>query len=101
MVTTVPKVPQAGTRTLPPNLQTGIEALSGMSLNDVRVHYNSGVPFQQQAQAYTQGNDIHLSPGQERHLPHEAWHVVQQRPGPAHLQVPAQQGLVMADIAAE
>ncbi|WP_204278956.1 hypothetical protein, partial [Klebsiella aerogenes] len=28
-----------------------------------------------------QGTDIHLAPGQERHLPHEAWHVVQQRSG--------------------
>jgi hypothetical protein len=33
------------------------------------------------ALAYAQGNDIHLGPGQERHLPHEAWHVVQQRQG--------------------
>src|SRR6185503_18138058 len=31
--------------------------------------------------AYTQGSDIHLGPGQERHLPHEAWHVVQQKQG--------------------
>ena len=31
------------------------------------------------ALAYAQGSDIHLAPGQERHLPHEAWHVVQQR----------------------
>ena len=26
-------------------------------------------------------SDIHLGPGQERHLPHEAWHVVQQKQG--------------------
>ena len=25
--------------------------------------------------------DIHLGPGQEKHLPHEAWHVVQQKQG--------------------
>ena len=31
--------------------------------------------------AYTQGSDIHLGPGQEQHLPHEAWHVVQQKQG--------------------
>ena len=31
--------------------------------------------------AYTQGNDIHVAPGQEKHLAHEAWHVVQQREG--------------------
>ena len=29
------------------------------------------------ALAYAQGSDIHLAPGQEQHLPHEAWHVVQ------------------------
>jgi hypothetical protein len=40
-----------------------MENLSGMSL------------------AYAQGTDIHLGPGQEKHLPHEAWHVVQQKQG--------------------
>lgn len=33
------------------------------------------------AHAYAQGNDIHLAPGQEKHLPHEAWHTVQQKQG--------------------
>ncbi|MCZ6678435.1 MAG: DUF4157 domain-containing protein, partial [Candidatus Poribacteria bacterium] len=33
------------------------------------------------ALAYTQGTDIHVGSGQERHLPHEAWHVVQQSQG--------------------
>ncbi|HAP61901.1 MAG TPA: hypothetical protein DCR93_21180, partial [Cytophagales bacterium] len=27
------------------------------------------------------GTDIHLAPGQQKHLPHEAWHVVQQKQG--------------------
>ncbi|CAK0759689.1 hypothetical protein CCP3SC15_240032 [Gammaproteobacteria bacterium] len=31
--------------------------------------------------AYAQGTDIHIAPGQERHLAHEAWHVVQQAQG--------------------
>ncbi len=31
-----------------------------------------------QAEAYAQGSDIHVGSGQEKHLPHEAWHVVQQ-----------------------
>lgn len=31
-----------------------------------------------QAHAYAQGAGIHLAPGQEQHVPHEAWHVVQQ-----------------------
>jgi hypothetical protein len=34
-----------------------------------------------QALAYAQGSEIHLGPGQERYLPHEAWHVVQQKQG--------------------
>jgi hypothetical protein len=33
------------------------------------------------AHAYAQGSEIHVAPGQERHLPHEAWHVVQQAQG--------------------
>ncbi|MET3877939.1 DUF4157 domain-containing protein [Chitinophaga sp. OAE865] len=66
---------------LPDNLKTGVESLSGFSLDDVKVHYNSDKPFQMQAHAYAQGSDIHIAPGQERHLPHEAWHVVQQKQG--------------------
>jgi hypothetical protein len=66
---------------LPGNLKSGIEALSGLSMDNVKVHYNSSQPAQLNALAYVQGTDIHLAPGQERHLPHEAWHVVQQARG--------------------
>ncbi len=66
---------------LPDNLKAGMENLSGMSLDDVKVHYNSAKPVQLQAHAYAQGMDIHLGPGQEQHLPHEAWHVAQQKQG--------------------
>jgi hypothetical protein len=66
---------------LPPQLRAGVEALSGMDMSDVVVHSNSAKPAQLSALAYAQGNEIHLGPGQERHLPHEAWHVVQQRQG--------------------
>jgi hypothetical protein len=66
---------------LPDNLKTGMENLSGMSLDDVKVHRNSDKPEQLQAHAYAQGTDIHLASGQEKHLPHEAWHVVQQKQG--------------------
>jgi Poly(ADP-ribose) polymerase catalytic domain/Domain of unknown function (DUF4157) len=66
---------------LPDNLKTGIENLSGMAMDDVSVHYNSSKPAQIQALAYTQGTEIHVAPGQEKHLPHEAWHVVQQKQG--------------------
>ena len=43
---------------MPDNLKAGIEDLSGFSMDDVRV-----------------------APGQEQHLPHEAWHVAQQMAG--------------------
>lgn len=66
---------------LPAGLQHGLEALSGQTLDDVRVHRNSAGPAQLEAAAYAQGRDIHLAPGQDHHLPHEAWHVVQQRQG--------------------
>ena len=66
---------------LPDALKSGAEQLSGYSLDDVRVHYNSDKPAQLQAHAYAQGTDIHLASGQERHLAHEAWHVVQQMQG--------------------
>lgn len=66
---------------LPNNLKSGIENLSGYSMDDVKVHYNSSKPAQLQAHAYAQGTDIHLASGQEKHLPHETWHVVQQKQG--------------------
>jgi hypothetical protein len=66
---------------LPDRLKTGIESLSGISMDHVKVHYNSARPAQLQAHAYTQGSQIHVAPGQERHIPHEAWHVVQQAQG--------------------
>lgn len=63
---------------MPDNLKAGIEELSGFAMDDVRVHYNSDKPAAVQALAYTPGTDIHVAPGQEQHLPHEAWHVAQQ-----------------------
>jgi hypothetical protein len=66
---------------LPDNLKTGVENLSGYAMDDVKVHYNSAKPAGLNALAYAQGTEIHLGPGQEKHLPHEAWHVVQQKQG--------------------
>lgn len=66
---------------MPNQLKSGIESLSGMSMDHVKVHYNSDKPAQLNAHAYAQGSDIHMAPGQEQHLPHEAWHVVQQMQG--------------------
>ncbi|HBV95655.1 MAG TPA: hypothetical protein DEF36_01195 [Desulfotomaculum sp.] len=66
---------------IPEGLKTGVESLSGMDLSDVKIHYNSNKPAALNALAYAQGTDIHIGPGQEEYLPHEAWHVVQQRQG--------------------
>ncbi|NEO85278.1 MAG: DUF4157 domain-containing protein [Spirulina sp. SIO3F2] len=66
---------------MPLQLKAGVESLSGMSMSDVKVHYNSPEPTKIGALAYTQGTDIHLAPKQEQHLAHEAWHVVQQKQG--------------------
>jgi hypothetical protein len=66
---------------LPDRLKAGIEHLSGESMSDVQVHYNSQKPAQIKALAYTEGSEIHVGPGLEQNLPHEAWHVVQQKQG--------------------
>ncbi len=66
---------------LPDNLKSGMENISGMSLDHVKVHYNSSKPAAVQAHGYAQGSDIHLASGQERHLSHELGHVVQQAEG--------------------
>ena len=66
---------------LPDKLKSGMESVSGLSMSDVKVHRNSDKPAQLQAHAYAQGTDIHLGPGQEKHLPHELGHVVQQKQG--------------------
>lgn len=66
---------------LPVALMRGVEALSNRRLDDVRLHMNSGEPAKVGAHAYAQGKDIHVAPGQEKHIPHEAWHVVQQAQG--------------------
>jgi hypothetical protein len=48
-------------------LKDGVEALSGLSMDDVRVQRNMAAPAKLGARADPQ----------EQHLPHEAWHVVQ------------------------
>ncbi len=72
---------QANNTGLPDRLKSGVEALSGYHLDDVQVHYHSAKPAQLNAYAFAQGTDIHVAPGQEKYLPHEAWHVVQQKQG--------------------
>lgn len=72
---------EENTTGLPDTLKTGIEILSGISLDNVNVYYHSPQPPRVQALAYTQGTNIHVGPGQEKHLAHEAWHIVQQKQG--------------------
>ncbi|HJT58048.1 MAG TPA: DUF4157 domain-containing protein [Ktedonobacteraceae bacterium] len=66
---------------LPDSLKRSVETLSGFSMDDVKVHYNSSQPIKVHALAYAQGSDIHVGPHQEKQLAHEAWHVVQQKQG--------------------
>ena len=90
--------PSATSRsTLPSALKTGVERLSGLAMDDVRVHRNSPAPARLGALAFAQGSDIHLGPGQERHLPHEAWHVVQQKQGRVLPNVQMKSGVALND----
>lgn len=66
---------------IPDSLRQQAEQKSGLSFEDVRVHYHSPRPAKVGALAYTQGNHIYVAPGQERHLPHELGHIVQQKEG--------------------
>ncbi|MGZ5051462.1 MAG: eCIS core domain-containing protein [Methylobacter sp.] len=82
---------------LPDQLKSGIESLSGLSMDSVKVHYNSTKPAQLNALAYAQGTDIHVGPGQEQHLPHEAWHVVQQAQGRVKPTIQLKDGIPVND----
>lgn len=99
---TVPVTPPARpNRTgLPDDLKRGVEGLSGLAMDDVRVHRNSARPGALGAHAYAQGSHIHLAPGQERHLPHEAWHVVQQKHGRVKATMQLKGGVPVNDDAA-
>lgn len=71
----------SGSTGIPGAVQAKFEAASGLSFDDVRVHYNSSRPAQLGAYAYTQGSQVYIGPGQERHLEHELGHVIQQKRG--------------------
>ncbi|OJJ20220.1 hypothetical protein BKI52_17270 [marine bacterium AO1-C] len=85
---------------LPDPLKTNMEQLGGVDLSDVQVYHNSEKPLQLKAEAYAQGNEIHLSNG--KHLEHEAWHVVQQKQGRVTPTIQANNGVqINADPALE
>lgn len=67
---------------IPGGMKRDFEGRSGLSFDDVRVHYNSGAPARLGALAYTRGTQVYLGPGQERYLPHELGHVIQQKTRP-------------------
>lgn len=69
---------------VPETLRRQAEQKSGISLQDVVVHYNSPEPSRFQAFGYALGEDIYLAPGREKDLSHELWHVVQQKQGRVH-----------------
>jgi hypothetical protein len=93
----IPEQRKANTTGLPDDLKSGVENLSGIDISDVKVHYNSDKPAQLQALAYAQGTDIHVGPGQEKHLPHEAWHVVQQKQGRVQPTMQMKEGVAVND----
>ncbi len=66
---------------VPDELLQRAQQKAGMSLEDVRVQYNSPMPARVGARAYTQGSRIYIAPGQEKYLSHELGHVVQQKEG--------------------
>ena len=69
---------EKNTTGLPDKLKTNLENMSGLSLDNIKVHYNSSKPSQLDAYAYAKYPNIYLAPGQEQYLPEEAWHIVQQ-----------------------
>ncbi|MCM1538847.1 MAG: DUF4157 domain-containing protein [bacterium] len=80
---------------IPTPLKERMERHTGLSLDDVRVHYHSEMPKRLDALAYTQGNQVYIGPGQERHLPHELGHVVQQKQGKVYANARHESGVPM------
>ena len=74
-------VQQVNRTGIPLQLKERLERSTGMSLNDVRVHYNSALPSGLDALAYTRGTQVEIGPGQKGCLPHELGHVIQQKLG--------------------
>ena len=85
---------------LPANLKAGVENLSRLSMDEVKVHYNSDKPAQLNAEAYAHATAIHIVPGQQKHLPHEAWHVLQQKQGRVKPTMQMKEGININDDAA-
>lgn len=76
-----PEIKKPNLTGIPAQMKLDFEQRSGLSFDDVRVHYGSDRPARLGALAYTRGNEVYIGPGQERHLSHELGHVVQQKAG--------------------
>lgn len=87
-----PQVNQTG---IPTQLRERLEESTGLSFDDVQVHYNSALPAKLDALAYTRGNQVEIGPGQERYLPHELGHVVQQKLGIVRANAMHESGVAM------
>lgn len=66
---------------IPTQMKLDFERRSGLSFDDVRVHYHSDKPAKFDAGAYTYGTDVFIGPGDTGLLRHELNHVVQQMRG--------------------
>lgn len=77
----VSSAPQPNHTGIPNAMKDDLEQRSGLSLDDVEVHYNSNKPAKLGAGAYAQGDHIHIASGEEQSLKHELTHVIQQRYG--------------------
>jgi len=62
-------------------MKLDFEQRSGLSFDDVRIHYNSDKPSGFHTDAYTYGTDVYIAPGQSSVLRHELGHVIQQKRG--------------------
>lgn len=76
---TKPKRQTVNLTGIPTQMKLDFEQKSGLSFDDVRVHYHSDKPARLGALAYTKGTQVHIGPGQEKHLSHELGHVIQQK----------------------
>lgn len=86
---------------LDPAMIAGARSEAGVDLSNVTVHHHSSEPAVLGAHAFTRGNEIHIGPGQQGHLAHEAWHVVQQRRGQVAATAVSAHGLLNQNAALE
>lgn len=61
---------------IPISIKSELEKSSGISLDNVKVNYNSSLPQSVGALAITKGTNIDIAPNQEKHLKHELGHAI-------------------------